>query len=293
MITPRPDPLSTYRLDLSRHAAGSGAVGEGRVLHCLRRPAPGRCLLPVLRIAGGRSAAGVRDDAADRSGRALEQRWNERSPRGARLAAVVAAMAARAERAAGETASRRAAAERRRVQLQAAGRVDRLLDASTTARRAVVAATQGLADCVLPADAAAAGLQRVSEMRRRLLDQLDVLDFSPLSHSRQIRSALTQAWSASLDADLSYLAWAQHQDVYGDCDTADGDYLDGNESSAQGSRGEEDLRFALEPVRGRAAAPVPTIGGRVCDRARHPPLLRRLSAAVSSDNSPSSTGHWQ
>ncbi len=111
--------------------------------------------------------------------------------------------------------------------------MDRLLDASTTARRAVVAATQGLADCVLPADAAAAGLQRVSEMRRRLLDQLDVLDFGPLSHSRQIRSALTQAWSASLDADLSYLAWAQNQDVYGDCDTADGDYLDGNESSAR------------------------------------------------------------
>jgi zinc-ribbon domain len=136
-------------------------------------------------------------------------------------------------RAARDAAVRRAAAQRRQALLQAAGRIDHLLDASTTARSEVVAATQGLAECALPAGAAAAGLEHVISLRRRLLDQLDVVDFGPLSHSAQLRAALTQAWEASLDADVSYLAWAENQDVYGACDTADADYLAGNASSAR------------------------------------------------------------
>jgi hypothetical protein len=136
-------------------------------------------------------------------------------------------------RAARDAAVRRAAAQRRQVQLQAAGPIDRLLDASTTARSEVVAATQGLAECALPADAAAAGLEQVISMRKGLLERLGVLDFGPLSHGAQLRSALAQSWEASLEADVSYLAWAENQDVYGDCNTADADYLAGNASSAR------------------------------------------------------------
>jgi hypothetical protein len=115
----------------------------------------------------------------------------------------------------------------------AATQVERLLDDSATARRAVVAATQGLAGCSLPADTAAAGLKRVIRMRSTQLDQLEGVDFGPLSHGAQLRSALAEAWTTSLDADRSYLAWAENQDVYGACDTADADYRAGNQSSAR------------------------------------------------------------
>lgn len=140
---------------------------------------------------------------------------------------------ARAAQAARNGAARRAAARRLQAQKLAAGRIDQLLELSTAARSAVVAATQGLAHCALPADAAVAGLARVVTLRSRLLDQLEVVDFGPVSHGAQLRSTLAEAWSASLDADRSYLAWAENQDVYGACDIADTDYLAGNQSSAR------------------------------------------------------------
>jgi len=118
----------------------------------------------------------------------------------------------------------------------AAKTVSDMLDASTSARGTVVHSTSALANCSSDPTAAVASLSGVVALRQSLLARGQAAPFEALPSGPRLRALLTQAWTASLHADQSFLDWARDEQNAGGCDTAspgsDSNFAAGNASSA-------------------------------------------------------------
>ena len=100
----------------------------------------------------------------------------------------------------------------------AAQQVSDLLNAATTARVTVVRATAGLANCSLDTATAVSQLSGVVALRQSLLGRSSTAPFADLPAGPKLQALLTQAWTASLAADQSFLAWSQDELSAGSCD---------------------------------------------------------------------------
>ena len=102
---------------------------------------------------------------------------------------------------------------------EAAQQISALLNSSVQARAGVVSATGALSNCTSDPATAVSNLASVVALRRSLLARSQTAPFAALPSGAQLKSLLTQAWTASLSADESYLSWAQDEQSNGSCDT--------------------------------------------------------------------------
>ena len=126
--------------------------------------------------------------------------------------------------------------------------VDHLLDLAAPARGKVGTSVQQLQSCQIDPYAAEQALQSAIDVRTQLLSQLDTLDLSALPGG--VVPGLRAAEQLSLDADESYLSWAQSLEAY-PCDGSapqTSDFADGDSYSAQATAAKASFTALWAPI---------------------------------------------
>jgi len=98
-----------------------------------------------------------------------------------------------------------------------AQQIDSLLQQSASARRGIAPALTDIANCRTSATDTDA-LQYAVQVRQQLLTEIAVLDMTSLPSAERLRSELRSLWQASIDADTSYLGWADSNTCDGSTD---------------------------------------------------------------------------
>ncbi|PZG15146.1 hypothetical protein C1I98_39385 [Spongiactinospora gelatinilytica] len=126
--------------------------------------------------------------------------------------------------------------------------VDDLLSDSGGARSGLGPALTQVRQCE-EADSAISTIERVTEARRKQVEQVRTLELGAVADGDTIKNRLTTALQASLDADESFLTWARRR--AGDCDadwTKDPDYNAGLSSSSKATAAKKQFVQLWNPV---------------------------------------------
>lgn len=126
-----------------------------------------------------------------------------------------------------------------------------VLGRSATARAALGATTQAVADCTIPA---AQALRRVSAVigeRQRQLTQVRLARVSHIPDGGRLRRTFENALRYSLAADSEFTDWMRDIEGTGQCPVptlADSSYLAGISDSSLAARAKEDLLLQWNPL---------------------------------------------
>ncbi|RBQ14798.1 hypothetical protein DP939_39190 [Spongiactinospora rosea] len=126
--------------------------------------------------------------------------------------------------------------------------VDDLLSDSGGARSGLGPALVQVRQCE-ETTSAISTIERVTEARRKQVEQVRTLELGAVTDGATIKNRLTTALQASLDADESFLTWARRR--ANDCDadwTKDPDYNAGLSSSTKATAAKQEFIQLWNPV---------------------------------------------
>jgi hypothetical protein len=128
-----------------------------------------------------------------------------------------------------------------RVQAQ---QIDDMLQRSASARGGIAPALTNIANCrTSPADIEA--LEYAAQVREQLVTEIAAQDMTSLPNAERLRSILASLWQASIDADYSYLNWADSNTCDG---STDPNQVEGDAYSETATRAKTAFLAAWNPI---------------------------------------------